>query len=313
VQGFGAQGTCGSGNAFGVAGDASGGAFAIGVQGVGRNGSTASVGVYGAVPPSGCGTAQDYAGYFVGDFFMSSSGAYLPSDAKLKHDVKPLTAERAHEILKNLDPKTYEYNREQYPSLNLSSGEQYGLLAENVEKVLPNAVKETVNPPEVDSLGNTVYGAVEFKAVNYTPLITVLVEAVRDLKASNDELQRSNAEMKSAMTALQDCCRSDGDGGETGSNSDFVELNNYAIILDQNSPNPFAEKTTITYTIPGDVKDAQLIFSDDNGRVLKTVQITERGQGSMLIYASNLSSGIYTYSLIADGKLIDTKKMVCLK
>jgi hypothetical protein len=55
------------------------------------------------------------------------------------------------------------------------------------------------------------------------------------------------------------------------------------------------------------------MFYDNNGRVLKTVVINERGRGSMQVYASNLSSGIYTYSLVADGKLIDTKKMVCSK
>ncbi|MEY2829787.1 MAG: hypothetical protein RIQ33_1645, partial [Bacteroidota bacterium] len=28
---------------------------------------------------------------------------------------------------------------------------------------------------------------------------------------------------------------------------------------------------------------------------------------------SNLSEGIYTYTLIADGKIIDSKKMICTK
>ena len=85
------------------------------------------------------------------------------------------------------------------------------------------------------------------------------------------------------------------------------------IILDQNSPNPFAEETRITYTIPESVSDAKLLFYDNSGKVLKTVTIEERGEGSLQVYVGNLSSGIYSYSLLADGKLIDTKRMVCNK
>ena len=46
---------------------------------------------------------------------------------------------------------------------------------------------------------------------------------------------------------------------------------------------------TITFIIPTDIKDAQLLFSDDRGSVIKTVQINTRGPGSLLVYASNLS------------------------
>ncbi len=46
---------------------------------------------------------------------------------------------------------------------------------------------------------------------------------------------------------------------------------------------------------------------------MKTMLITQHGEGSLSVYASNLSTGIYSYSLLADGKLIDTKKMVCQK
>lgn len=47
--------------------------------------------------------------------------------------------------------------------------------------------------------------------------------------------------------------------------------------------------------------DAKIMFYDNNGRVLKSVPVIERGASSLLVYASNLSSGTYIYSLIADG------------
>ena len=69
----------------------------------------------------------------------------------------------------------------------------------------------------------------------------------------------------------------------------------------------------IGYYIPESVKEAQILFYNELGVVLKTVDIREKGKGQVTVYASNLSSGIYTYTLLADGKVIDTKKMVCTK
>ncbi|MFB0925563.1 MAG: T9SS type A sorting domain-containing protein, partial [Vicingaceae bacterium] len=83
-----------------------------------------------------------------------------------------------------------------------------------------------------------------------------------------------------------------------------------AIILDQNLPNPFAEKTTINYNLPEEVLEAQLLFYNAGGVIIKQVTIDERGEGSLTVYGENLKNGVYTYSLIADGKLIATKRMV---
>ena len=55
------------------------------------------------------------------------------------------------------------------------------------------------------------------------------------------------------------------------------------------------------------------MFYDNLGRILQSVTINQRGAGQLNVFAGNLSTGIYSYSLIADGKVIDTKKMVCDK
>ena len=46
---------------------------------------------------------------------------------------------------------------------------------------------------------------------------------------------------------------------------------------------------------------------------MKEVEITKTGSGQLNVYAQDLSSGIYTYTLVADGVTIDSKKMVCNK
>jgi hypothetical protein len=114
------------------------------------------------------------------------------------------------------------------------------------------------------------------------------------------------------QTEIKNCCSASGTNLRLRNPVNSIQLAN-SIILNQNDPNPFAEETRITYYIPESYKDAKLIFFDKANRVIQTVKINERGEGGLIVYASNLSSGVYNYSLIVDGVLIETKKMVCTK
>jgi hypothetical protein len=87
-----------------------------------------------------------------------------------------------------------------------------------------------------------------------------------------------------------------------------IELANSAILY-QNTPNPFGDGTTIKYFVPENA-NAQIIFNDNFGNQIQTYNITENGIGQLNVDATKLASGIYTYSLIINGKVIDTKKMI---
>jgi flagellar hook assembly protein FlgD len=90
-----------------------------------------------------------------------------------------------------------------------------------------------------------------------------------------------------------------------------IKLNdNRNIVLNQNVPNPFAEQTTISFSIPSTVNQAQIHFYDEKGNLIKTVELTERGNGKINVFASDLSTGTYTYTLVADGQVVATKRMV---
>jgi hypothetical protein len=49
---------------------------------------------------------------------------------------------------------------------------------------------------------------------------------------------------------------------------------------------------------------------DNNGKLIKAFQINAIGYGQVELDCSNLVSGTYHYSLLVNGKLIDTKSMV---
>ncbi|HEY5534399.1 MAG TPA: T9SS type A sorting domain-containing protein [Ignavibacteria bacterium] len=97
-----------------------------------------------------------------------------------------------------------------------------------------------------------------------------------------------------------------------------ININN-SLVLDefklyQNYPNPFNSKSNIKYQI---LKTAEIKIKIFNisGKEIKTLLNKQQNRGDYQITfdGENLSSGIYFYSLYADGVRIDTKKMVLLK
>ena len=233
--------------------------------------------------------------FFNGEIF--TTGAYIPSDISLKTNVQNFA--NALDILDQLEVKQYDYNQALYPSMVLPSGSQVGLMADNVNSVAPQLIRQFSNPSSYDTSGNTIFPQVDFFAVNYTGLIPYLVSAIKEQQHQLDSLAQ----------ALSLCCASPIVNPQ--SNRSALTLTNHAsIILNQNSPNPFKEKTDIQYSIPDNVGEAMLVFYDSKGTILSTFEIEHKGEGTLTVYGENLSAGIYTYSLVVDGQVFKTKKMV---
>jgi hypothetical protein len=51
------------------------------------------------------------------------------------------------------------------------------------------------------------------------------------------------------------------------------------------------------------------LIYDANGKSLRQIQLGKGGSGVVNIDISSLSSGIYSYSLMMNNKLVDTKTM----
>ncbi|MDX5347436.1 MAG: T9SS type A sorting domain-containing protein, partial [Hymenobacteraceae bacterium] len=83
--------------------------------------------------------------------------------------------------------------------------------------------------------------------------------------------------------------------------------------LSQCYPNPATAETTIGYKLPVHTKVAELVIQDMvTGRTLKTVALLEQS-GEAVVSMQHFPAGMYTYSLIADGKVVATKKMAVIK
>jgi len=266
--------------------------------GFGSN-SPINIGVYGGANNSNP-TGIAYAGYFNGDVHVNGNLTWT-SDQMMKINVD--TIANVKNIISQLKPKTFFYDTVTYDHFNFSSKRQYGLIAQQVETVLPELVRTGYHLPVRDSAGTIVKPGVSYKELNYNAFIAILIAG----------MQKQQAELDSVKSLLG---MSRINSGSSGSTTSYVKpqqitLSNLdALVLDQNIPNPFEENTLITYRIPENIQNAYIIFYDQNGRVINKADIATRGDGKLQVYGSQLSKGIYTYSLVADGKVIDTKKMV---
>ena len=113
----------------------------------------------------------------------------LPSSKRFKTDIKPM--DKASEVLFALNPVTFRYKKE----IDAKGIPQFGLVAEEVEKVNPNLVARDRD--------NKVQ-AVRYEAVNAMLLNEFLKEhrTVQDLKATAEKQQTTIALQESQIKAL---------------------------------------------------------------------------------------------------------------
>jgi hypothetical protein len=207
-----------------------------------------------------------------------------------------------------------------------------GFLAQDVQKVYPELVYSDKNG---------------LLSLDYIGLIPVLVESIKELtfKSINDSLAYVNNQtlmlnrIKSdsisiaqltnnlntitnqvaSLTAQVNQCCSKTTTATTSSDQipiGTVENVTQKVVqsdvatLSQNAPNPFNQNTTIGYYIPANVGKAVLYVYNLQGVQIKSIPIYDRGNGSVVISGNSLAAGMYIYSLITDGNVIDTKRMI---
>jgi hypothetical protein len=161
-----------------------------GAEGVrGFSNSNAGIGVRGGFTGGTLATAVGWAVYAGG--WAGGLSAWLNvSDARLKKNVT--TIENALEKLMMIRGVEYEFNNEKYPGLSLSHEKQLGFFAQEIEQVFPNMVHDKAIPADESVVtGNQSAAAASYqlKAVAYTDMVPVLVEAVKEQQQIIEKLQ----------------------------------------------------------------------------------------------------------------------------
>jgi hypothetical protein len=315
--GYGVYGYSGNIGSYGSGGSYGGYGYSSSGQGV-HGDSYDGLGGFFHSSSSWALEATTDSGYYAGVFFghVYASQGYITSDRRLKKNIEDFTD--AISIINKLQPKHYEFKTDaQYTALHLPTGAHYGLLAQDLEQVLPNLVHEekftvpvkneavVLKPKTADGKDENQYEkitapekaqSIDVKAVNYTELIPIIIKAVQELSQENNKLREEVTKLNQQMAKFNIVQSSISTGKGT---------------LLQNMPNPASSSTNISYSVPEEANRTQLLITDATGKSIR--QITLSSSGVLNLDVSALASGVYNYSLVVDNKIVETKKLTVIR
>lgn len=192
---------------------------------------------------------------------------------------QPVKAPENVEELTEEDRQGYEYLKKE--EAKQYSRRHFGLSAQELKEIYPNLVLEAQDG---------------YLYVNYTELVPVLIRAIQELKEELDAVKGSGTAARKAPAATSVSLASINGGN----------------VLYQNTPNPFKEQTTIRFSLADDARDASICIFDMTGKMLKNLPISS-GETSVSVNGWELGEGMFFYTLIVNGKEIDTKRMIITK
>ena len=218
-------------------------------------------------------------------YLWTLKGGYFGSDISFKENIKPI--EKALTKVLNLNGVRYQFKEKLGEGGEPKNSEDFrlGFIAQEVEKVFPEVVKDMPDGT---------------KAISYTDLIAVLVEAMKEQQAQIEQLYALiyDKESKSSFNNENEV-------------QEIKDVNKAQLF--QNKPNPFSVNTEIQFDIPQNTTSAKLLIHDMYGGEVKSYNIATKGIGNITIQASELSAGMYMYTLLVNNIIVDTKKMILTK
>ena len=181
------------------------------------------------------------------------------------------------------DIEQMDFDEETEEDIKTEMVKHYGLDGAQLKAVFPELVDE-------DSQGNY--------RINYSEMVPLLLQSIRELSARVEELEgeKSSLAKKAKATSIE-------------SESESTDI----VRMSQNKPNPFSESSVITLSIPEGTKSAAIYIYDLSGKQVKNITVDKRGETDITVYASDLSEGMFVYSLVTDGTVAATRRMMVVK
>ncbi len=250
--------------------------------------------------------------YVNGSIAVSDGNAtnLIVSDERFKKNIKPL--KNSLEVIRNSNFVEYQYNDLSGVS---SKKKYYGILAQEMEKVLPNTIVKTRKKIRVTDKQST-----EFFMFNPNDLIYSGLNAIKELDKENqalkdkveEEAAKSEA-LEKRVSELEKMLAALVNGEEI--NKQVLSQTNVSSVaprLYQNAPNPLHQSTEIEYYLPDNTSSASIIIQDLNGKTITQFNLQNLGSGKVNFNAKQygMNTGTYIYSLMIDGLPIETKKMI---
>lgn len=291
------------GNSIGIYAEASGGSSIVAIYGEALNDNmcltdSTTVAGGGKVPTI-------FAGYFNGNTFTAGN-AYLASDAKLKKNITEI--ENASELLSKINARSYSFNTSEFSTLSLPGGRHYGVIAQEVEKVLPEMILNTTTvAPDRNGTKRETY---DIKTVNYTEFIPLLIAAHKEQRETIEKLETSLAgyeketeamrkELNEVKLLIKQICQYGCDKTRIESVRDDEDfLNCY--------PNPSTQIVNIGYAVKSSSNNIEIELRDMNGKIHQTISANQP-KGDVSINVSSLAAGSYIIILKTENGIVKSQ------
>lgn len=211
---------------------------------------------------------------------IRSTSLLVTSDAKFKKDITPL--KNANDIISKLQGVTYNWKTEEFKEKKFSTQKQIGFIAQEVEKVLPEAVTKDANGDY---------------AVNYIEIIPVLTEALKQQNSKIENLENQLAEIKAMLSQSK------------GNN---VETLNDASTNFKLFPNPVSTNNLNLLVYTKNEELVKVTIIDMQGKEVARTEINACANctNKVNIDIAHLSNGNYNVSVLANGKQTSAKFVV---
>lgn len=119
-----------------------------------------------------------------GDVYINGALEYT-SDRRLKTNITPL--EKSLDKVMKLNGVTFNWDKSNPKNANVSTTLQYGFIAQEIEKVIPELVSETSDG---------------YKTVNYVGVIPVLTQAIQEQQQEIEQLKEENKKLNDTLQEL---------------------------------------------------------------------------------------------------------------
>ncbi len=225
------------------------------------------------------------------------TGIFATSDEKLKTEIKSI--ENSNSIISKLNGKTYYWSKEYSQDASLDNSRHYGFLAQELEKIMPEAVIKDENGRY---------------AVEYNSIIPVLVESQKELIKKNEELKSKLVIYDEKFALLEKSLAVLCESGCAGLEKLGAKTTSDVDALYQSIPNPTDDVALINYYLTKEYTDAIITISTQDGKQIQSFKLEPKtGNGSVKVSLGSLASGTYLYTLVAGERVVDTKRLQIVK
>lgn len=237
--------------------------------------------ITGPVTPPSSGTLK-----LAADGIVQAVAFYANSDGRLKTNVKEVN--NATKLIRDLRPVTYEWSESARKIKNLGNIPQVGFIAQEVGKVVPEAV---------------IKNSDGYYSMNYTTIIPILTQGIKEQQVQIEKQEKEIAALKASLDEIKNMLNNQPVNASKTKSGSSIKVN----------PNPVTGVSRINYTVEEEFSKGMIVVYNLEGKIVKQYNLPAQSKnGQIQINKNEFVSGMYIIALISGNKEITTEKCLIM-